>query len=398
VPTLGALLLVAACVGPRGSQLDVWEQKAIAEEAYVYAFPMIAAYKAMHEFNVDRASSQYKGPFNQIVSDARVFTPKDTAIVTPNSDTPYSMLQMDLRAEPIVLWVPEVEKRRYYSVQLTDMYSFNYGYIGSRATGNGAGCYMVSGPDWKGEKPAGVAKVFASETQFSLAIYRTQLFDPADIDNVKKIQAGYEARPLSAFLGQPAPSAPPDPDFPKFSENAFKTDFIAYLNFLLQFCPTVPEEAALRERFAAIGIGSGKGYDFKSLPLEDRLAVGLAVKDGYESIEKGRDTIGTEANGWRVGSAFGDRGSRHNERGCRSPAGHSTTHSAVARGPGAPRRRGDRRAVDRHRDTERRLRPRARLRAHALGFACVALATASSQSALGVRPSDSARSSMFSRT
>ena len=63
------------------------------------------------------------------------------------------MVQADLRAEPIVLCVPEIEKDRYYSVQLCDMYSCTYGYTGSRATGNGAGCYMVAGPDWSGEKP-----------------------------------------------------------------------------------------------------------------------------------------------------------------------------------------------------------------------------------------------------
>jgi hypothetical protein len=182
-------LLVIASNASKAESPGLIESNDIAEEAYIYAFPMIAAYKAMYEFNVDKASSQYKGPFNQILSDAQVFTPKDTAIVTPNSDTPYSMLQLDLRAEPIVFCVPEVEKRRYYSVQLTDMYSFNYGYVGSRATGNSVGCYMVAGPTWKGEKPNGVAKVFNSETEFGLVIFRTQLFNPADIDNVKKIQA-----------------------------------------------------------------------------------------------------------------------------------------------------------------------------------------------------------------
>jgi len=106
---------------------SIAETKAIAEEAYIYGFPMVAAYKAMYEFNIDKASSQYKTAFNEIWNDAHVFTPKDTAIVTPNSDTPYSMVQADLRVEPIVLCVPAVEKKRYYSVQLTDMYSFNYG-------------------------------------------------------------------------------------------------------------------------------------------------------------------------------------------------------------------------------------------------------------------------------
>jgi hypothetical protein len=119
------------------------------------------------------------------------------------------MLQADLRAEPVVFCVPKVEKSRYYSVQLTDMYSFNYGYVGSRATGNDAGCYMIAGPGWKGETPKGIKKVFQSETQFGLVIFRTQLFNPADVNNVKKIQAGHTAQPLSAYLKQPAPPATP---------------------------------------------------------------------------------------------------------------------------------------------------------------------------------------------
>jgi hypothetical protein len=286
---------------------DFAQTRAIAEEAYIYGFPMIAAYKAMYEFNVNKSSSQYKGPFNQIIGDSQVFTYKDTAIVTPNSDTPYSMVQADLRAEPIVLCVPEVEKVRYYSVQLTDMYSFNYGYMGSRATGNDAGCYMVAGPGWKGATPAGIKKTFRSETQFGLIIYRTQLFGPDDIDNVKRIQAGYKVQTLSAYLNRPAPPAPPMPAFPPFAEEAFKTDFAQYLDFLLQFCPEVPQEKAVRARFASIGIGPGRQFDFKDLSLEHKLEAGLGVKDGFAKIEKQRDAIGKNINGWLVGSAFGDR-------------------------------------------------------------------------------------------
>ena len=48
-------------------------------------------------------------------------------------------------------------------------------------------------PGWKGETPKGIGKVFRCETDFSIALIRTQLFNPADIDNVKKIQAGYQA-------------------------------------------------------------------------------------------------------------------------------------------------------------------------------------------------------------
>ena len=55
----------------------------------------------------------------------------------PNSDTPYSFVWMDLRAEPMVLSVPAVEKTT--TPQPEDGNTFNYGYIGSRATGNEAG-------------------------------------------------------------------------------------------------------------------------------------------------------------------------------------------------------------------------------------------------------------------
>jgi hypothetical protein len=150
--------------------------------------------------------------------------------------------------------------------------------------------------------------VFRSETQLSLFIYRTQLFSPADIENVKKIQAGFKVEPLSAFLMQPAPAAAWSIDFPKFTgDDPFKTDFPAFFDFLLQFCPKVPEEKALRAKFASIGIGPGKKFDFKDLSLEHKLAVGLAIKQGFEKIEKRANIIGKNINGWLVGSAFGDR-------------------------------------------------------------------------------------------
>ena len=125
------------------------------------------------------------------------------------------------------------------------MYTFNYGYVGSRATGNDAGCYLIAGPGWNGETPKGIKKVFHPETQFSLLIFRTQLFNPADMPNVKKIQAGYTAQPLSAYLKQPAPPAAPAIDWPEFTDEAFKMDFPKYLSFLLQFCPEVAAEKDL---------------------------------------------------------------------------------------------------------------------------------------------------------
>jgi hypothetical protein len=115
------------------------ETKAIAEEGFIYGLPIVINYAVMNEYAVDKSGPQFQAPFNQIKNEPRVFTYEDTAIVTPNSDTPYSFIWLDLRAEPMVLSVPAVDKKRYYSVMLCDGNVYNFGYIGTRATGSEPG-------------------------------------------------------------------------------------------------------------------------------------------------------------------------------------------------------------------------------------------------------------------
>jgi len=174
-----------------------------------------------------------------------------------------------------------------------------------------AGCYVVTEPDWKDETPKGIK--FSSETQFLATIYRTQLFGPSDMPNVKKIQAGYEVQPLSQFLKQPAPPAAPAIDFPPFTKDDMKLPFPKVLNFILQFCPPVEEEKALRAKFAEVGIDAGKPFELRNLLEAQKGELALGLKDGYDSIEKQRDNIGKNINGWLVGSGFGDRALFHGD-------------------------------------------------------------------------------------
>jgi len=305
--SIATMLVIAPCVARERDKSDA---KQIAEEAFIYGLPMVMNYGTIYEYFIDKDSTQYKTGFNQIYNTARVYTPKDTTVVTPNSDTPYSFVCADLRAEPVVLSVPEIEKGRYYSVQLIDLYTFNYGYIGSRATGNGAGTYMIAGPNWKGETPEGVKKVFRCETEFSLALFRTQLFGSSDLDNVKKIQAGYKVQTLSAFLKKDAPPAIPELSWPKIDKKMAQADPFAYLNFLLQLCPPAGDAAVekpLRAKFARIGIEAGKPFALDKLSPEQKAELVMGVKSGVEKIKQKVATIGKDENGWRIGAAFGDR-------------------------------------------------------------------------------------------
>jgi hypothetical protein len=301
-----ALVSALALTGVRAADLTPAETKAIAEEGFIYGLPIVMNYAVMYEYSVDKNSGQYKAPFNQINNEARVFTYKDTSVITPNSDTPYSILWTDLRAEPIVLSVPAVEKSRYFSVMLCDGNTYNYGYVGSRATGNESGDYMVAGPDWKGETPPGIKKVFRSSTQFSAVAYRTQLFNPDDMPNVVRIQAGYKVQPLSQYLKQSPPPPAPSVDFPKINKEMVKTGFFDYLAFALQFAPAGPEEKEIREKLARLGIESGKPFAFKDLSPEQKAQVVAGVKEGEAKIKQYLESGQKNINGWKVGSLFGD--------------------------------------------------------------------------------------------
>ena len=285
--------LVSMCLAPAATNaqsLSPAEARAIAKEAYIYGFPPVDSYRILYSYFVDRSSPEYKVGWNErVANNPRVFTPDDKAMQTPNSDTPYSQLGLDLRAEPMVLTMPAVEKGRYYTAEINDLYTFITGYIGSRTTGNAAGDFLIAGPRWKGEKPKGIKGVIRSETELAFVFYRTQLFRPDDIENVKKIQAGYKVQPLSAFLGKAAPAPAPRIDFMKpisAEEERTSLEFFNELNWVLQFCPTHPSAKVLMARFAKLGIGAGKKFDVQALSPEIRKAVEDGRADAWADMNR----------------------------------------------------------------------------------------------------------------
>lgn len=280
-----ALLIMLPSIQALGQpEVSPEEARVIAKEAYIYGYPMVDSYRIQYAYFADRTSPEFKSGWNTLKSIPRVYTPDDRAVQTPNSDTPYSMIGLDLRAEPMVLTVPAIEKRRYYSIQLVDAYTFNFDYIGSRATGNGAGHFLVAGPSWQGSTPPGINKVIRCETERALGIYRTQLFDPEDLEAVKKIQSEYQVRPLSAFLGQSAPPvAPAMESVPPLSTAEQKTSpkFFDVLNFILQYCPIHPSEQAMRDRWTKLEIGPGRKFSTQPWSPVQLAAVEQGMADAW---------------------------------------------------------------------------------------------------------------------
>ena len=283
------------------------EARAIAKEAYLYGYPVVEMYKTLYTQAVDKGGVNFKAPFNHIGNTAQVFTPKDTTLATPNPDTPYSFVWMDLRSEPLVLTLPKIEDNRYYSVQLVDLYTHNFAYLGTRSTGNNGGHYMIAGPDWKGQQPVDVDRVVYSESNLAYALYRTQLFDEKDLNKVKQIQNGYKVQSLSSYVKQAAPAKAPKIDWPKPLANMTEgPQLFRYLNFMLAFAAPQDSEKDQLARFATIGIAPGAPFKVNQLSAEQRKALEDGIADAKaEFAAFKKDKLDTQQVA--IGDLFGNR-------------------------------------------------------------------------------------------
>ncbi|MFC2119905.1 DUF1254 domain-containing protein, partial [Bacteroidota bacterium] len=240
----------------------------------------------MYNYTLNEKSPDYKGPINQISCEARLFTPKDKAVVTPNSDTPYCMFWMDMRDEPQVISVPEMEPERFYHFQLIDLYTHNFAYLGTLTTGNKAGNYMIAKQGWKGNKPEGINEVVYCETDLFFVVVRTQLMGDDDLENVKAIQDAYKVQSLNSFLGK-------KPDISDRKENIlawhdgdeFTTAAFTYLNYMLNLTTPVEAEIELRNRMARLGLGTKEGFDLTRFDEATRKAIEEGVAEGLQEMK-----------------------------------------------------------------------------------------------------------------
>ncbi len=302
-----ALLPLSGCTlsGDAGSY-D--EARAIAEEAYIFAYPMLENYRMM-QLQAVAADS-----FNRFVHASELAVPpakEATAIaggVREQRDTLSSTAWLDLQAEPVVLVVPPI-KDRYFSFQFVDIFTFNFAYVSPRTFGPAGGVFLIAGPDWNGRKPRGVDAVFRSEGNFVMCIGRTAVDGPEDLDSVRTLQQRYVLKPLSSWLGVPAPKAPPRDPFPLYMRIAADSaHFISYLNFLLGQSRPHPSEEQLFERFGLVGIGPSYRFDANEFNGTIRDAIDDAVASALQQIEEAQVLLCEKSNGWAVyRKVFGDR-------------------------------------------------------------------------------------------
>lgn len=261
------------------------EARDIAREAYVYGYPIVQNYKVMYAYAVYRDGAAFRAPFNTLA----VVTP-DTAGVDsthktmPAEMTPYAMAWLDLRREPAIITVPALSENREYSVQLIDLYTYNFEELNTEKTGNAGGSFMVVGGPASGDTPEGITRVIPCETSFALAIIHSRSKTPEPAANTGASLLRFNVETKSQMDG----TTPPKPEaliFPPYSvETAMSAGFFQYLNFALQFCPVHPGEIQLRARFAKLGIAAGKSFNIATMDRTMLDAVNQGISEAQKKI------------------------------------------------------------------------------------------------------------------
>lgn len=268
------------------STLNARQVRAIAAEGWIYGYPILENYRTMYPQAIDATDHRYVGGFGTFRHYHEPFTPSNTDIVTPNNDTPYSWAWFDLRAEPWVISVPEID--RYYILPFHDMDTDYVGYIGARTTGQGPGDYLLAGPRYAGPIPAGLKQVLRADTDFVGCVGRTYLANAADSAALYNIQQQYRLRPLHDFAGASAPQPAPTITWPAWNESQlFEPQFFELLDFLLQFFPVLDNEAELRQRLASFGVAGTGAASFSVADLTDEMtsAIRAGIADARSKLD-----------------------------------------------------------------------------------------------------------------
>lgn len=280
----------------------------LVEEAYFHCFPIVENYKAMYAYSILKSSPMYL-PMNTVKNNTHLFSPSDKIVVSPNNDTYYTTASLDLRAEPIIIKVPEI-KDRYYSFQLTSLVTDNFGYIGTNTTGTGAGIYAITSPNFSGSLPEGVKEI-KSPSEIVGLFGRTEVNadDPIDVESAQAVQRQYQIDLMHKFYPEFQPKEVPPIDFPTYSdEDMEQPKFFALLNFLIQYTKLSADEQEIINSYKTIGIEAGQPYSFYDSHPEFQSSIKNGIAKGIVKIDSSSRHLGRVVNGWTMfplGEYFG---------------------------------------------------------------------------------------------
>jgi hypothetical protein len=280
----------------------------LALQAATYAVPIVAMYNLRDATSVGPSAKAQPNEIWRVSEIADPEVAEQLGYVTPNVNVIYGFGFMDLAQQPIVLKAPD-SRDRYYMIQICDMWTNSFAYVGGPETGYEGGAYALVGPGWQGELPDGVKRIDCPTRWIELQP-RVHVKNAADLAAARDVLNAITVQGLVQYLGGlGAPATPYQYATPRIDPKVASSQmrFVDPLQFWEIFSaamnenpPPVNEIDAVLPQFAYLGIELGKPWKRESVQPQ--------ILDQMRSAAEGIGAmmmpllpyLGRTANGWNI--------------------------------------------------------------------------------------------------
>lgn len=302
------------------AQLTPAEARAIAEEAYIYGYPLVTMEYTRRVMTNTAEPQGTHAPMGQFLRMRAYPDASFTDVTAPNADTLYSTAWLDLTKEPYILSLPDLGDR-YFLMPMLDGWTNVFEVPGTRTTGNKAQTYAITGPGWTGTLPAGV-KQLKAPTNLVWILGRTYCTGtPDDYKACHAVMDKYSLVPLSSYgkpYTPPAGKVDPSVDMKTAVREQVNSlpiaDYFQLLAKLMKDNPPAAADAPLVAKLAKIGVEPGKAFNAAKLSPEVAKAIATVPETTFPKIMAHFKQAGTAEKGWIFTTKAGIYGTDYLQR------------------------------------------------------------------------------------
>jgi hypothetical protein len=189
-----------------GTRMSAAYVEQIGRFAYFWAWPLVNMHNRRILLQKLPAAGLMGGivpvaPPNSLCMLRDYIEPQERLVACPNQDVVYGFGILSLEKEPVVIQVPDFGDR-FWVYQICDQRTDGFGSLG-KMYGSKPGFYLLAGPNWHGETPKGIERIFRSTTDLGVVIPRVFVNDDAaDKAAAQPLVSQILMYPLSQFDGQ----------------------------------------------------------------------------------------------------------------------------------------------------------------------------------------------------
>jgi hypothetical protein len=302
---------------PAGTIMTKEYVETVGRSAYLWGWPLVNNYNRAEAVKSLPEPGKIGGvlpasPPGQISMLTDYIKEEQRFVTCPNQDTVYGAGYQRLDSKPVIIQVPDFGDR-FWTYQLCDARTDAFANMGKQS-GTKPGFYLLVGPNWNGQTPAGVTEVYRSPTDLAVIFPRVFQSDaPEDKAAVQVLLSQIMVYPLSEFDGKmKTKDWHKTPDFPA-PAGAGKGEtkwvvpekFFDELPLVMKEVPPLPGEESLYAQMQSVLEAAARDPNIKDVLTHTAIeAEEHLIKPLFEFHNNGR-AVG---NGWTSppnGAAWG---------------------------------------------------------------------------------------------